>query len=269
MTAGSIAAGFVGIGVAVAVVNVDANTEAFVDGGTLSAGRDVKVTADFGAQRADGNVRSALAVQLHRKRVRRRRRRCRDQRRRHRRRGFERRDRIHRRRGTHRRCGQRLGARRERPARQRPDGQLSAGVVAAGASIALGEANGSTVAYIGGAAQVGKAALTTVGSVSVVADADAIVDVNAVSLSAGFVGASANDADATIGGTVEASIKGSAQVETTGAITVEAISLGHTDADGTGVNVGLRASGCPSLLPRSHGVNAFAGGTANATPARP
>jgi hypothetical protein len=59
-----------------------------------------------------------------------------------------------------------------------------------------------------------------------------------------------------------ASIKGSAQVETTEAITVEAISLGHTDADGTGVNVGAAGVGLsPAFAEITTAVNAFAGGT--------
>ena len=97
-----------------------------------------------------------------------------------------------------------------------------------------------------------------------VADANAIVDVDAVSISVGFVGASANAASGTIGGTVEASIKGGAQVETTGAITVEAISVADVDADGTGVNVGAAGIGLSlAFATIDPTVSAFVGGTAN------
>ncbi len=48
VTGGSVAAGFVGVGVAVAVANVDTNTEAFIAGnGTLSAGGIVRVKASY------------------------------------------------------------------------------------------------------------------------------------------------------------------------------------------------------------------------------
>ena len=264
VTGGSIAAGVVGLGVGVAVANVHANTEAFIDGGTLAAGRDVKVIADYGLNEADGTCNlGSLSDCLGR--------------------AFA---------GggglvalfgavivvedestvsawvggsAHIVDADSVSVRAESDRHVNLlTGQVGGGFVAAGAAVAVGTIGGSTKAWIGDSAQVGKAALTSVGMVSVVADADASLDIDAVSISAGFVGASANAADATAGGTVEASINGSAQVEATGAITVEAISLDNADTHGTGVNVGAAGVGLSLAFAEiSTIVNAFVGGTAN------
>ena len=55
VTAGSVAAGFVGIGVAASIANVEANTEAFISGGTISAGRNVTVSAHYALNQNDGS----------------------------------------------------------------------------------------------------------------------------------------------------------------------------------------------------------------------
>ena len=56
VTAGSIAAGIVGVGVAASIANVEANTEAFIAGnGTISAGRNVTVSAHYALNQDDGS----------------------------------------------------------------------------------------------------------------------------------------------------------------------------------------------------------------------
>ncbi|MCH8129679.1 MAG: hypothetical protein IIC70_07260, partial [Acidobacteria bacterium] len=117
------------------------------------------------------------------------------------------------------------------------------GLLAAGASVATATAGGLTQAYIGNNVQIGKNPGKTVNDVIIRADSDIDVDTNALAISAGIGTGSANVSESTVEGTVNAYIAGSAQVETTGSITVEAISMAHADADTLGVTAGGIAIG--------------------------
>ena len=122
-------------------------------------------------------------------------------------------------------------------------GQVTGGGVAAGAAVAIVNSGGSTEAYVTGAAQIGEAAGQSVGSLSVTSTSGTMVDVNVFAVSVGGVAGAANDAEAKIENqTISAYIAGSAQVQTTGDIDVEAVSTAATDAESDGVTLGAAGS---------------------------
>jgi len=144
-------------------------------------------------------------------------------------------------------------------------GQVGVGAVTVGAAVAIVNAGGSTEAYVQGAAQIGENAGQSVGSLTVTANADTTVDVTAVAVSVGGVAGSGNDAEAKIEKqTVLAYISGSARVQTTGDIDVEAISTAAAEAKATGVTLAAGGSADASLSTATitPTVAAYIGGTA-------
>ena len=264
ITAGAIAGGVVGIGVAVTVANIDTNTEAFIGGnGTLSSGRDVKVRAAFGLNGSDdgcslGSLDDCMArsfagggglvavfgsvIVIEDNSV----------------------QTAYIAGSTHIVQAASIQVRAESDRHiNLLTGELAGGLVAAGAAVAVAGAGGATKAWIGGSAQIGKST-GTVGSLLVHADSDTQMDVNAVAISAGFIGAGANVAEGTIEPTIQAYIDGSAQVETTGSVTVEAISMAVVDDDGIGVSIGAGAVGLSIVTAEILStVTAYIGGSAN------
>ncbi|MDH3275857.1 MAG: hypothetical protein OEM99_15100, partial [Gammaproteobacteria bacterium] len=118
----------------------------------------------------------------------------------------------------------------------------SVGAVAAGASVVDVSASGTTEAYIGNGVQIGQRAGKTVNDVVVEAKSDDDVKAEVIGIAAGIGGGSFNEATATVTPVTQAYI-GDADITVTNDIDIIAQALGSVTATAKGVNIGAIAIG--------------------------
>jgi len=125
---------------------------------------------------------------------------------------------------------------------------VSIGGISAGAAIAKVDASGDTLAYIGDNSKIGKASGATIGDVSVVADANYDIEVDAWGVSAGMaVGLTANVGLVDITADVQAQIGDSVQIIASGDILVQARAQSNVDVGVWGVAVSTQLAAGVSL----------------------
>ena len=119
----------------------------------------------------------------------------------------------------------------------------SLGMVAGGASVVTSNIGGSTEAYLGNYADVGKAAGMTVGGLTIEAASTATVTSKVWGLSGGIGAATYNTAASTVTPVVEAFTGTDTGVRLTGDMTVSAAATPQVESDAHGIAVGALAAG--------------------------